>query len=294
MIAGFASHSSFETLLRQLGMGVVTVSSSAARTSLGLSGKFSAQRSTLKRPLIVAFKADKSNSSALVAPQEQIPLPIETSKDRRKRLGKASKPLRRVKAVITDEASPSTTLEVDYNEAAAQLENIYNRSPTSDASDVENVGGMMSKSQRRRRKISGGDEKAERRTGYNVIKNQVKKVKRLSLDKRIALKKNKEDKVVAPMRKRKDVKDENAKIEKLVREYSASTDLVSLDWKKMRIPPVLPSSEHVWLFRLMQPMKVGLLFPIWIQNFPFFCISILRISSIIFLNEIELALADML
>jgi RNA polymerase sigma factor len=97
-----------------------------------------------------------------------------------------------------------------------------------------------------------------------VIKNQTKKVKRLSLDKRIALKKNEEDKMVAPMRKRKDVKDENVKIEKLVREYSASTDLVSLDWKKMRIPPVLPSSEHAWLFKLMQPMKVGLLFPIWI------------------------------
>ncbi|KAE8077841.1 hypothetical protein FH972_016364 [Carpinus fangiana] len=236
-------------------MGVVTVSSSAARTPLGLSGKFSAQRSTLKRPLIVAFKADKSNSSALVAPQEQIPLPIETSKDRWKRLGKASKPLRRVKAVITDEASPSPTLEVDYNEAAAQLENIYKRSPSPDTSDAENVGGMMSKSQRRRRKISGGDEKAERRTGNNVIKNQAKKVKRLSLDKRIALKKNKEDKVVAPTRKRKDVKDEKTKIEKLVREYSASTDLVSLDWKKMRIPPVLPSSEHVWLFKWMQPMK---------------------------------------
>ena len=263
-------------------MGVVTVSSSAARTPLGLSGKFSAQRSTLKRPLVVAFKADKSNSSALVAPQEQIPLPIETSKDRRKRLGKASKPLRRVKAVITDEASPSATLEVDYNEAAAQLENIYKRSPASDTSGVENVGGMMSKSQRRRRKISGVDEKAERRTGNNVIKNQAKKVKRLSLDKRIALKKNKEDKVVAPMRKRKDVKDKNAKIEKLVREYSASTDLVSLDWKKMRIPPVLPSSEHVWLFKLMQPMKVGLLFPIWRQTFLFLCISILHISSVLF------------
>lgn len=257
VIAGFGSHSSSETLLRKLGMGVVTVSSSAARTPLGLSVKFSAQRSTLKRPLIVAFKADKSNSTALVAPQEQIPLPIETSKVRRKRLGKAKKPLRRVKAVIADEASPST-LEVDYNEAAAHLENIYKLSPAADTSDVENVGGMMTKSRRRRRKISGGDEKAERRTGYNVIKNQTKKVRRLSLDKRIALKKNKEDEVVAPMRKRKDVKDENAKIEKLVREYSASTDLVSLDWKKMRIPPVLPSSEHSWLFKLMQPMKVGL------------------------------------
>jgi hypothetical protein len=52
------------------------------------------------------------------------------------------------------------------------------------------------------------------------------------------------------MRKRKDVKDENAKIEKLVREYSASTDLVSLDQKKMRITPVLPSSEHVWFVQV--------------------------------------------
>lgn len=282
MIAGFGSHSSFETLLRQLGMGVVTVSSSAARTPLGLSAKFSAQRSTLKIPLIVAFKADKSNSTALVAPQDQIPLPIETSKDRRKRRGKANKPLRRVKAVITDGASPSTTLEVDYNEAATQLENIYKLSPASDTSDVENVVGGMMRKRQRRRKISGGDKKAERRTGYNVIKNQTKKVKRLSLDKRIALKKNEEDKAVAPMRKRKDAKDENVKIEKLVREYSASTDLVSLDWKKMRIPPVLPSSEHAWLFKLMQPMKVGLLFPIWIRKFPFLCISNLHISSVLF------------
>uniref|UniRef100_A0A2N9EN09 RNA polymerase sigma-70 domain-containing protein n=1 Tax=Fagus sylvatica TaxID=28930 RepID=A0A2N9EN09_FAGSY len=235
-------------------MGVVTVSSSASRSPVGLSAKFSVQRSTLQRPLIVAFKADKPNSTSLGAPQEKIPLPIETQKGHKKRLGKANKPLRRVKAVLTDEA-PACTLEVDYNEAAAQLENIYKLSPTADASDVEVVDVTTRKSRGRRRKISEGDAKAEKRTSNKVIKNQIKKVQRLNLDKRIALKRNKEDEVVSLIRKRKDIKNENVKIEKLVREYSASTDLVSLDWKKMKIPPVLPSSEHAWLFKLMQPMK---------------------------------------
>ncbi|KAG2700611.1 hypothetical protein I3760_06G007100 [Carya illinoinensis] len=239
-------------------MGVVTVSSSASRTPVGLGTKCSAQRSTLKRPLIVAFKADKSNTTGLVTSQEQIPLPIETGKDHQKRLGKANKKLRRVKAVLTDEASPCA-LEVDYNEAAAKLENLYKLTPAADASNEENVDGMVRKTRgrRRKRKITEVDEKlAEKKLASdNVIKNQTDKVKRLSLDKRIALKKNKQDEVVAPKRKIKDSKDESAKIEKLVREYSASTDLVSLDWKKMKIPPVLPSSEHAWLFKLMQPMK---------------------------------------
>lgn len=233
-------------------MGVVTVSSSASRTPLGLGAKFSGQRSTLKRPLIVAFKVDKPNSAS-GAPQAQIPLPIEIHKDHKKRLVKVNKPLRRVKAVITDEASPCT-LEVDYNEAAAQLENIYKLSPTTDTSDVENVDGTR-KSRGRRRKNIEGDSKAENRTSNSVIKNQIKTVQRLSLDKRIALKKNKENEVVTLLRKRKVIKNENVRIEKLVREYSASTDLVSLDWRKMNIPPVLPSSEHAWLFKLMQPMK---------------------------------------
>lgn len=35
--------------------------------------------------------------------------------------------------------------------------------------------------------------------------------------------------------------------------------MVSLDWKKMKFPPVLVSSEHAWLFKLMQPMKAILL-----------------------------------
>lgn len=247
-------------------MGVVTVSSSASRTPLGLGAKFPAQRSTSKRPLIVAFKVDKPNSTALGAPQEQIPLPIETSKDRKTRVLKTNKPSRRVKAVLTDEASPCT-LEVDYNEAAAQLENIYKLSPTTDTSDVENVDDTR-KSRGRRRKIIEGDSKAENRTSNSVIKNRIKRVQRLSLDKRIALKKNKENDVVTLLRKRKVIKNENVRIEKLVREYSASTDLVSLDWRKMKIPPVLSSSEHVWLFKLMQPMKVRLQIPFGKRKFP--------------------------
>lgn len=278
-----ALNSSFQALLRQLGMGVVTVSCSASRTPVGLGTKFSAQRSTLKRPLIVAFKADKSNTTALVTSQEQIPLPIETGKDHQKRLGKANKKLRRVKAVLTDEASPCA-LEVDYNEAAAKLENLYKLTPAADASNEENIDGMVRKIRGRRRKITEVDEKlVEKKASDNVIKNQTDKVKRLSLDKRIALKKNKQDEVVAPKRKRKDSKDESAKIEKLVREYSASTDLVSLDWKKMKIPPVLPSSEHAWLFKLMQPMKVGLLIPVWKLQFPieFLFVIFLRSKRVI-------------
>lgn len=241
-------------------MGVVTVSSSASRTPLGLSTKLTSQRSTLRKPLIVAFKTDEANKTALVAPQEKIPLPIETRKKHQKRLGKARKLAKSVKSATTDVASPCT-LEVDYNEAAAKLENLYKRSPETEAnSDVEDVDGLMRRGCKRRKKTSESDaDKEVNRTSNTVVRNRTKKAKRLSLDKRVTLKWNKDEKVIASIvRKRKSRKNENEKIEELVREYSASTDLVSLDWKKMKIPPVLTSSEHAWLFKLMQPMK-GLL-----------------------------------
>lgn len=243
-------------------MGVVTVSSSVSRTPLGLSTKLAlSQRSSLRKPLIVAFRTDESNKNALVAPQEKLPLPIETRKKNQKRLGKARKLPKSVKAALTEEA-PTCTLEVDYNEAAAKLENLYKRSPETEASDVEDIDGLMIKrGRKRRKKISEIDDKVEKRTSDDiVVRSRTKKVKRLNLDKRVALKWNKDEKVAASaVVKRKDRKSENEKIEELVREYSASTDLVSLDWKKMRIPPVLTSSEHTWLFKLMQPMKVRLI-----------------------------------
>lgn len=246
-------------------MGVVTVSSSVSRTPLGLSTKLTSQRSTLRKPLIVAFKTDEANKTALVAPQDKIPLPIETRKKHQKRLGKARKLAKSVKSATTDVASPCI-LEVDYNEAAAKLENLYKRSPETEAnSDVEDVDGLMRRGRKRRKKTSESDaDKEENRTSNTVVRNRTKKAKRLSLDKRVTLKWNKDEKVIASIvRKRKSRKNENEKIEELVREYSASTDLVSLDWKKMKIPPVLASSEHAWLFKLMQPMKVSLL------KFPF-------------------------
>ncbi|KAL6127213.1 hypothetical protein ACLB2K_075254 [Fragaria x ananassa] len=243
-------------------MGVVTVSSSVSRTPLGLSTNLmSSQSSTLRKPLIVAFRTDKSDKKALVAPQEKVPLPIETGKKVQKRLGKARKLPKSVKAALIEEA-PTCDLELDYNEAASKLENLYKRSPETEASDVENVDGLMIKrGRKRRKKISEVDDKVEKRTSDDIVVRSVtKKAKRLSLDKRVALKWNKDEKVAdSVVRKRKDKKSENEMMEELVREYSASTDLVSLDWKRMRIPPVLSSSEHTWLFKLMQPMKVRLL-----------------------------------
>lgn len=232
-------------------MGVVTVSSSAARTPLRLGAKFSNHNSTLKRPTIVAFKADKHTNTTLVSPHEQVTLPVESNNRTKKRSGKTSKSLKRVKAVFTDEASPCTS-EVDYNEAAAKLENIFNLSPMTDDTDVESKDGRSRSGQQRRKK-------SDKRSGDGIIRNQTKRIKRLDLDKRIALKNNKEDKAAPSLKKQKETKNEADEIDDLVRDYSASTDLVSLDWKKMKIPPVLPSSEHTRLFKLVQPMKVRLL-----------------------------------
>nr|QKY65014.1 plastidic RNA polymerase sigma-subunit 5 [Passiflora oerstedii] len=234
-------------------MGVVTVSSSAARTPLGLGCKFQTSRSTVKRPLVLAFKADKSRKAALVSLQEQIPLPVEQPSEK-KRLKKIDKRSKRVKATSTA-VSPST-LDVDYDEEAAKLENIYRLSPAIDDSEEEDVNGASrSRRQRKRKAVQGGKKPESRSTVKPVIRNQCRKARRLSLDGRISLRKIKDETSLTSVKQTKGRKDEKGKIEELVREYSSSTDLVSLDWKKMKIPPVLSSSEHTWLFNLMQPVK---------------------------------------
>ncbi|XVF12627.1 hypothetical protein REPUB_Repub08aG0135300 [Reevesia pubescens] len=235
-------------------MGVVSVSSSAARTPVGLGTKFSTQRCTLRRPLIVAFKADKPNNTALITPQEHILLPIETAKEHPKRRGKAKKAFKTVNLVLTDEGS-SCTLDVDYNEAAAKLENIYKLSPATRTSDAEEGVGEIKGRQQRQMRSKESDEKAASSNNQIVVWNPTRKTKRFSLDKRIELKKKREEKLVVSVQRKKSDENESEKIDRLVRDYSASTDLVSLDWKKMKIPPVLPSTEHTWLFKLMQPMK---------------------------------------
>ncbi|XP_047179462.1 RNA polymerase sigma factor sigE, chloroplastic/mitochondrial-like [Vigna umbellata] len=231
-------------------MGVVTVSTSAARTPLRLSTKLISRQQAHKRLLIVAFKGNKSNKTTLVSPQEQIPLPVETAKKQRKRIEKSNESLKRVRAVSTDETSPFTMV-VDYNEAAAKLENIYKLSSVSDTCETEDTDSKTKRVFRRRKKV--GDEH-DGRNDDHVVRNLNKKAKRLSLDKRIALKRNAKEKVIVQAQKKRDV-NKVEKIDALIREYSASTDLVSMDWRKMKIPPVLPSSEHAWLFKLMEPMK---------------------------------------
>ncbi|XP_020224708.1 RNA polymerase sigma factor sigE, chloroplastic/mitochondrial [Cajanus cajan] len=225
-------------------MGVVSFSSSASRTPLGLNTNFSSYR--LKRPLTVAFKGDKHNDSALVATQDKVPVPLETAKTQKKRVGKTNKVPKRERV-----ENSSSSSDVDYNEAAAMLENIYKLSP---AGDAECVDGKIKRVSRRGKRLVDGTEKKELNSD-RVVRSQNKIAKRLNLDQRISLKKNQGGDGVIPGRKRKNVKNRIEKIEELIREYSVSTDFVSMDWKKMRIPPVLSSSEHAWLFKLMQPMK---------------------------------------
>ncbi|XP_057480245.1 RNA polymerase sigma factor sigE, chloroplastic/mitochondrial-like [Actinidia eriantha] len=235
-------------------MGVVTVSSSASRTPLGLSASFSSSPSPSKRPLILAFETNKTKTTALAAPHEPVLIPVEKFKENKKRRRTSKKSSERVKALSTDETS-LCTLEVDYNEAAAKLENIYKLSPITDPSGVEDIVRVVRRGRRRRGRTGELEDKEENEIGNNVVRNRWKTPKRLSLDKRIALRNSKDGEVVSSIQKSKDSEIELERINKLVREYSVSTDLVSLDWKKMKIPAVLPSSEHTWLFKLMQPMK---------------------------------------
>ncbi|KAL2921944.1 RNA polymerase sigma factor sigE chloroplastic/mitochondrial [Bienertia sinuspersici] len=240
-------------------MGVVTVSSSASRASLGLSRRPTVHQSSSNGPLILGFKVDKSKKKALIAVSEPSRLHAETKEENRKRLRSVTKPSKGVCVANVGEASPYAT-ELDLNEAAAKLESIFKLSPATDASEAENIDHVVKERQGRRRKGTEVEEKKEKETDTSVVKNRNKnrKAKRLSLAKRIELKQSKESKeqkAVALVQKKKAVNNEAEKIDELVREYSASTDLASLDWKKMKIPPVLPSSEHSWLFKLMEPMK---------------------------------------
>ncbi|WOG97050.1 hypothetical protein DCAR_0416389 [Daucus carota subsp. sativus] len=247
-------------------MGVVTVSSSAARTPLGSSTRLSKYSFPTKRTSISMFKTDKTKNKALVAPKDAVSSAIEKSKGKRKILRQSKKPLERVQAFSVAEA-PSCPLDLDYYEAAAKLENIYKLSPAPEVYDGQDEDhGAKTIRKRRKKKIEENEKKEDKRIN-NVVRSQKTGLRRMSLEKRIELKINKEAEVQSAMRRRKLTgENESEKINRLVREYSVSTDLVSLDWKKMKIPPVLSSSEHTWLFKLMQPMKAILLVKDNLQN----------------------------
>ncbi|XP_057798626.1 RNA polymerase sigma factor sigE, chloroplastic/mitochondrial-like [Salvia miltiorrhiza] len=234
-------------------MGVTTVSSSAGRTPLGLRARNLNRPSSLKRPVVLAFKSNETKTTSLVAKRESLALPLETNKENIKTSRKMKKRPERVKAVTVDQVSPSI-LELDCGEAAAKLEKLYKWSPGTDVSDEEVKTGRGKRRQPLRKK-SAETEEAQKEREVSLVRSQ-RKAKRLNLEKRIAMRMNKEGEFVALAQNKKHRKnDEDEKVDRLVREYTSSTDLVSLDWKKMKIPPVLTSSEHAWLFKLMQPMK---------------------------------------
>lgn len=234
------------------GMGFVSVSSSPARTLLEVGVIYLPRESLPRRPIVLSFQKDENKKLALVTPRNSVALSLETNKGNHKRLRKGKKRPERVNVALTDQASPSTS-DLYYNEAAAKLEYIFNQSPT-EAVVVDEVKDCRVKRRQSRRIRTGETVEMEKRT---VVRNQKKKESRLTLEKRIALKTKKAGESVASSEKIKHRNhDEFEKTNRLVRDYSASSDLVSLDWKKMKIPPVLPSSEHAWLFKLMQPMKV--------------------------------------
>ncbi|KAK9724735.1 hypothetical protein RND81_05G095400 [Saponaria officinalis] len=233
-------------------MGVVTVSSSTSRASLGLSSRVTLHQSNVKGPFILGFKSDKPKKITLVGPSDPVCLHIEKKENRKKGRSVRKPSKARVGVATLAEPSPCPS-ELDLNEAAAKLESIFKLSPAREYVDEENIDDVV-------------NDKSKKRSEVGVVRNKKRKAKRLSLDKRIEMKKSKESKRKREIKTEKEettvsrkirasVNDEE-KIEQLLREYSASTDMVSLDWKKMKIPPVLPSSEHNWLFKLLEPRKV--------------------------------------
>ncbi|KAG0492119.1 hypothetical protein HPP92_005517 [Vanilla planifolia] len=220
-------------------MGVVSVSSSASRTTtLAVGGGFSAGRSQALRRSSISFVAFKSPDRDVV-----------------KTLPKYGKQSKRAEIVTVDAtaAVPSAAKEdLDYNEVAEVLENIYKLSPAQ-ISEVEQEEQRGRRGKRRKR--------GERGELDGVVRNRKMKMRRLSLDLRIELRRRRWREGVADAGE--DVwwkgetgrEKEAAEVFKLLREYSMSTDAVSLDWKKMKIPRVLSLYEHKWLFKLMQPMK---------------------------------------
>jgi RNA polymerase sigma factor len=192
----------------------------------------------VRRPfLVLTFNSSDSSSvrsvkcSALASPSEKV-------KDSRKKgLTKGStKQSKRVKAVSLEAgpasvSSSSQDTGLNYDEVAEQLENIYRLSP---AKVLEKIG-------------EGQDGSFG---GMRLVRGKKRKAKRLSMEKRAAVKKAKtEERII-----------QDDYVERLLLENLVFWNLGSLGWKRMKIPPVLRSAEQTKLVKLMQPMKVRLYF----------------------------------
>lgn len=202
-------------------MGVVTVSSTGPRSSFVLCVRFLTNHSSsIPRPCILTFKSDIRKNKAFITTADSMTIPVDEQVNKTQ-----NRSNKQVKTVYVDQQAslPTAILDLDYDIVAANLETIYKLSPDIFLPHLEN------------HKID------------QILTGSKKKKKRLNLNKRIALKR------VNGRMKSEDVCITN--VDRLVRDYSVSTDVVSIDWKKMKIPAVLSSSEHTWLFKLMQPSK---------------------------------------
>jgi hypothetical protein len=194
----------------------------------------------LRRPfLLLTFNSSNSSSvrsvkrSALTSASEKV-------KDSRKKgLTKGStKQSKRVKAVSLEvEAGPASVSSssqdtgLNYDEVAEQLENIYRLSP---AKVLEKIG-------------EGQDGNFG---GMRLVRGKKRKAKRLSMEKRAAVKKAKNEERII----------QDHYVERLLLENLVFWNLGSLDWKRMKIPPVLRMAEQTKLVKLIQPIKVRLCF----------------------------------
>lgn len=90
--------------------------------------------------------------------------------------------------------------------------------------------------------------------------------KRLSLDSRIALRKARlermqsKERAASTGRNKLNASNEDPdiwseEIDQLIKGYLLSMDFISLDWNRLRTRGLLSPAEHIWLAKLMQPMK---------------------------------------
>ncbi|KAL9256326.1 RNA polymerase sigma factor sigE, chloroplastic/mitochondrial-like protein [Drosera capensis] len=240
------------------GMGVVTLSSSAARTTSGLDRRLTTFHSPVKRPIVLAFKMTKNKDRpTLVSPHESTPLPIDTTKKRQRRsrsVAKSSKT--EVKTAHDVQVPLEQDVGLDYAEAVSKLESMYKLSPSINFPDSDDMDELPRQGHRGRRKNAVIHDDVEKGSVVKVVRNMDKKVKRLNLDKRIQMKKSENGEVISLPKMKGEVKSEDEKIKELVREYSRFTNMGSVNWKTGKMPPTLPSSEQAWLFELMQLLKV--------------------------------------
>ncbi|AQK89018.1 RNA polymerase sigma factor sigE, chloroplastic/mitochondrial isoform X1 [Zea mays] len=139
----------------------------------------------------------------------------------------------------------------DYNEVAAALETIYKLSPAVEVEEKKRQGGNEDDGggeakKKRKRRVAG-------RSTVVVRSRRRRGGRRMDLGKRVEMKG-----AAAASREQQQGGEEQGEREfeeMLLREHSVSTDMGSLDWKRMKIPPVLTSSQSARLFKTMQPMK---------------------------------------